>query len=72
MYEQIIGWRRDENGKIVKKNDHYPDGMLCVATDFLPGMNDFSSRFHPKTEKFPMRYSQNRPVTGPGRMGASR
>lgn len=36
-FEQLAGWKRDDNGKIVKKNDHYPDALLCIARDFVYG-----------------------------------
>jgi len=29
VLKQCINWRRDKNGKIVKKDDHYPDALLA-------------------------------------------
>jgi len=30
LVEQLRKWRRDKTGKIVKKDDHYPDALLCT------------------------------------------
>jgi hypothetical protein len=30
LIDQLKKWHRDEHGKIVKKDDHYPDALLCT------------------------------------------
>ncbi|OPL13697.1 MAG: hypothetical protein AVO39_10185 [delta proteobacterium MLS_D] len=30
LLDQLKKWRRDKSGKIVKKDDHYPDALLCT------------------------------------------
>jgi len=30
LIKQLKGWRRDAHGKIVKKDDHFPDALLCT------------------------------------------
>jgi hypothetical protein len=33
--EQVRGWRRDQGGRIVKKNDHLCDAMICHFAGFI-------------------------------------
>lgn len=35
LISQLRGWRRDKNGQIVKKDDHFPDSLLCGALRYL-------------------------------------
>lgn len=35
LVKQLRGWRRDKNGQIVKKDDHFPDSLLCGALRYL-------------------------------------
>ena len=37
LFKQMRNWKRDKNGKIVKKDDHYPDSLLQGAPDFRAG-----------------------------------
>jgi len=30
VIDQLKKWRRDKHGKIVKKDDHFPDALLCT------------------------------------------
>lgn len=30
--KQLEGWRKDENGQIVKRDDHGPDALICAVT----------------------------------------
>jgi hypothetical protein len=31
LFRELKGWKRGKDGKIVKKNDHGPDSLLCAA-----------------------------------------
>lgn len=37
LWKDLINYKRDDNGKIIKKNDHAPDALMCagLAFDFV-------------------------------------
>lgn len=37
FFEHCAGWHRDKNGKVVKKDDHYPDAVCTGAEYFITG-----------------------------------
>lgn len=45
FFEQCAGWHRDKNGKVVKKDDHYPDAVCTGAERFLTGDYDSTPIF---------------------------
>jgi len=34
LYDELKGWRRGPDGKIVKKDDHGPDALLCAVAEW--------------------------------------
>jgi len=53
LFEQLANWKRDEEGRVVKGDDHYPDALLQIAPDFCAGDYDYSSQFVPKSDPPP-------------------
>jgi hypothetical protein len=37
FFEQLKGWRRGKDGKVVKRDDHGPDALLCGARKWAQG-----------------------------------
>lgn len=54
LKSQIINWRRDKNGKIVKRDDHGPDMILCGLLKWLrqPTDQEHSTVSHVETHTF--------------------
>lgn len=50
FFEQCAGWHRDKNGKVVKKEDHYPDAVCTGAEAFFTGDYDSTAYFLSRDE----------------------